>query len=154
LTNENEIIYDKSLLGVEYHAGIFHVTKKMIKKFCKAAGESNPLFTDEKRAGDSEYGGIIAPPTFCNIFTSGIKRPDTKVQFGDVVYFAGQAVDWLAAIRPGDELTVSTKLKDVYAKTGRSGKMVFEVWETSFKNQHGEIVNLVRESTVRRNRKV
>lgn len=153
MTSENEIIYDRSLLGVEHYAGRFHVTVEMINKFSNAVGESNPLYTVETLSEDSQYGGIIAPPTFCNIFTSGIKRPDTKVQFGDVAYFAGQAVDCLSPIRPGDDLTVSTKLKDVYEKTGRSGKMVFEVWETSFKNQQGEIVNLVRESTVRRNRK-
>ena len=137
---------------MEHYAGRFHVTVEMIKKFSKAVGESNPLYTDETLSEDSEYGGIIAPPTFCNIFTSGIKRPDTKVQFGDVAYFAGQAVDWLSPIRPGDDLTVSTKLKDVYEKTGRSGKMVFTVWESTFTNQTGETVCRIQESFVRRNR--
>ena len=55
-------------------------------------------------------------------------------------------------MRPGDTLETKTKLKEVYAKTGRSGKMVFAVWETSLTNQNGDTVALVRESFVRRNR--
>jgi peptidyl-tRNA hydrolase len=37
-------------------------------------------------------------------------------------------------------------LKDVYAKTGRSGTMVFMVWETTFRNQKGDVVADVQES--------
>ena len=152
MTTDEDIKYDRSLLGLEHPVGTFHVTKEMIVSFARATGETNPLFTDEEKAKEFEYGGIIAPPTFCNIFTTGLKRPDIKLEFGDIGLFAGQAVDWLAPVRPGDELKATTRLKDVYAKTGRSGKMVFEVWETSFTNQNGEVVNLVRESSVWRNR--
>ena len=50
----------------------------------------------------------------------------------------------------GDQLTASSHLKDVYAKTGRSGTMVFVVWETTFRNQHGDVVAEVQESFARR----
>ena len=103
-------------------------------------------------ASETGNAGLVAPPTFCNIFTSGIKRPDIKLEFGDTGFFAGQAIECLVPVRPGDTLEARGKLRDVYAKTGRSGKMVFTVWETSFTNQTGEVVALVQESFVRRNR--
>ncbi len=80
-----------------------------------------------------------------------MKRPDIKLTFGDVGLFASQAIENVAPIRPGDTLEAKTYLKEVYEKTGRSGKMVFVVWETSFTNQDGNTTVLVRDSFVRRN---
>jgi hypothetical protein len=51
-----------------------------------------------------------------------------------------------ADIIAGDSLSASTFLKEVYPKTGRTGTMVFMVWETVFTNQKGERVADVQES--------
>ena len=150
MTTDEGIKYDRSLLGVEQSIGSFEVTRDMILDFSESTGETNPLYVDEEKAKESEYGSLIAPPTFCNIFINGISRPDIKLEFGDIGFFAGQAIESLAPIKPGDTLDTKTKLKEVYAKTGRSGKMVFAVWETSFTNQNGDTVGLVQESFVRR----
>ena len=146
MSTEEEIKYDKSLLNKESYIGEFNITREMIDSFCKSTEETNPLFTNE------EHGGIIAPPTLCNIFMSKVTRPDIKIEFGDGTFFAGQALDNINPIKPGYKLTVNTRLKEVFAKTGRSGKMVFEVWETKFANQDGLITTLVRESFVHRKR--
>ena len=63
---------------------------------------------------------------------------------------AGQRVQPKAPIVAGDQLTASSHLKEVYAKTGRSGTMVFVVWETIFTNQNNEVVADVQESFARR----
>ena len=152
MTTDEDIKYDRSLLGVEHAIGTFPVTSEMIVRFARSTGETNPVFLDEEKARESEYGGLIAPPTFCNLFVSGA-RPDIKLEFGDMTLFAGQAIECLAPVRPNDTLEARTRLKEVYAKTGRSGKMVFAVWETGFTNQRGETVALVQESFVRRNRR-
>ena len=148
-----EIKYDRSLLGVEHEVGSFPVTSEMIVSFARSTGESNPLYLDDAAAQKSQQDGIIAPPTFCNMFVSDISRPDIKLEFGDMGLFAGQAIECLAPVRPGDTLHATTKLKEVYPKTGRSGMMVFAVWQTKFTNQTGETVALVEESFVRRNRR-
>lgn len=150
MTTDDGIKYDRSLLGVEQVIGSYEVTREMILDFSESTGETNPLYVDEDKAKESEYGSLIAPPTLCNIFINGITRPDIKLEFGDIGFFAGQAIESLAPVKPGDVLDTRTKLKEVYAKTGRSGKMVFAVWETSFTNQGGETVALVQESFVRR----
>ena len=151
MTTDEGINYDRGLLGKEFPIGTFEISREMILEFSRASGEVNPIYVDEDRARESEYGSIIAPPTFCNLFVNGGEKPDIKLDFGDIGFFAGQAIESLAPIRPGDTVGVTSRLKEVYAKTGRSGKMVFAVWETKFDNQHGETVALVDESYVRRN---
>ena len=151
MTSDKGIQYDRSLLGVETYLGTFQVTKEMKLDFARSTGDLNSLYLDEQKANKTEYGGIIAPPTFCNIFVNGMDRPDINLEFGDTGFFAGQAIESVGPIRPGDALDASTKLKEVYSKTGRSGTMVFAVWETTFVNQKKETVALVTESFVRRN---
>ena len=137
--SDGDLSYDRSLLGVEHHAGTFHVTREMIAAFARATGD----------AGEQ---GPAAPPTFCNAFTADITRPDIGLEFGDTGFVAGQAIEFGAAVRPGDTLDATVTLRNVYAKTGRSGKMAFAVWETRFTNQRGEVAALLQESVVRRNR--
>ena len=152
-TDDPDLKYDRSLLGVDHDIGSFEVTKEMIVSFARCTGETAPQYLDEEAAKDTEYGGLIAPPTFCNMFVNGVSRPDIKLEFGDVGLFAGQSIENITPARPGDTLAAKTRLKEVYAKTGRSGKMVFAVWETRFTNQGGDTVALVQESFVRRNRR-
>ena len=152
-TEDTEIRFDRSLLGVEHDIGEYPVTTEMIVRFAHSTGETNPMYLDEEAGKTSGCGSMVAPPTFCNMFVSGVTRPDIKLEFGDVSLFAGQAIECVGPVRPGDTLSAKTKLKEVYAKTGRSGKMVFQVWETRFSNQDGEDVARVQESFVKRNRR-
>ena len=89
---------------------------------------------------------MIAPPTLCSIFVREVQLPDVGVDFGRTQMHAGQRVQPIAPIYAGDLVTASSHLKDVYAKTGRSGTMVFIVWETTFVNQDGQVVAEVQES--------
>ncbi|KAA1294669.1 MAG: hypothetical protein CL750_04135 [Chloroflexi bacterium] len=146
MTTDEGIVYDRSLLGKENEIGTFEVSLKMITEFAKSTGETYP-----KYLGNDANIPVVAPPTICNLFVGG-SRPDIKLEFGEVSFFAGQSIESKADIKPGDNLTATTKLDHVYSKTGRSGKMVFAVWQTQFKNQNNEIVALVNESFVTRNK--
>jgi acyl dehydratase len=53
-------------------------------------------------------------------------------------------------MRPGDTITLKARITDVYEKTGRTGKMVFIIRETTYENQKGEKVAVVEQSQVRR----
>ncbi len=150
---DDGIEFDRSLLGVEHEIGSVAVTAEMIINFARSTGETNPLYLDEAAGRESKYGSIIAPPTFCNMFVTGASRPDIKLEFGEVSLFAGQSIECLGEVRPGDTLNAKTRLKEVYPKTGRSGKMVFQVWETTIANRTGDTVALVQESFVARNRR-
>lgn len=150
MTTEEEIRYDRNLLGVEHPFGPFLITREMILEFSASTGEVNPLSTNEEKAKASAHGGLIAPPTFCNLFMTGIRRPDIRLEFGDTGLLARQTIENLAPIRPGDTLDATITLKEVYTKRGRSGKMVFSVWEINFTNQEDKVVTRVCESFVRK----
>ena len=141
-----ELDYDRSLYGIEHQAGPFDVTADQIQAFSRSIGETNPIFTDEAAANGAGYDGVVAPPTFCTLMVHKVKLPDINLKFGRMRMHAGQRVQPRAPIVAGDQLTASSHLKDVYPKTGRSGTMVFIVWETTFRNQRGEVVADVQES--------
>ena len=146
----NAIKYDHTLLGVQNAIGTFFVSKEMILSFARATGETK--VADEESDRNPESDDLIAPPTFCNLFISDLVRPDIKLEFGDTGFLAGQTIVLLKPIRSGDILKARTILREVYEKTGRSGRMVFIVWETNFTDEGGEAVANVRESFVRTKR--
>ena len=145
-----EIEFDRSQLGVEHDAGTFPVKAESIIKTCRALGESNPIYIDEKAAKAAGYPGLVAPPAFCGIFVRGFGRPDIKLKAAGGGMHAGEVIENLVPVYAGDVLTAKTSLKEVYAKTGRTGTMVFVVWATSFTNQRGQKVADVQESFMRR----
>lgn len=145
-----ELEYDRSLYGVEHQAGPFEITNEIIDRANSSIGESGPAFSSEDGAKEAGYRGRIAPPTLCCILVRQVALPDVKVQFGKTQMHAGQRVEPKAPVYAGDQLTASSHLKDVYTKTGRSGTMVFVVWETTFSNQDGQVVAEVQESFARR----
>ena len=141
-----ELDYDRSLHGKEHQAGPFEVTEDQIQAFSRGIGETNPIYTDVAAAQAKGFRGLVAPPTFCTVLVRGVSLPDIKLKFGKTQMHAGQRVQSRAPIVAGDSLTASSHLKEVYPKTGRSGTMVFVVWETTFRNQDGVVVADVQES--------
>ena len=141
-----ELDYDRSILGKEYNTGPFHVSADLILDYCKALGETNPIYTDEEAAKKAGHASLVAPPALCSVFVRQVTTPDIKLNFGTLRFHAGQMVAPEADIIAGDSLSASTFLKEVYPKTGRTGTMVFMVWETVFTNQKGERVADVQES--------
>lgn len=145
-----ELNYDRSLHEMEHRAGPFDITVDMIKTVNASLSENGAAFNSDEGAKGSGFRGMIAPPTLCSIFVREVQLPDVGVEFGRTQMHAGQRVQPIAPIYAGDRLTASSHLKDVYAKTGRSGTMVFIVWETTFRNQDGQVVAEVQESFARR----
>jgi acyl dehydratase len=150
-----ELKYDRSLHDNEHKAGPFEVTAEMIERVNDSLGETNPVFTSDagaKSDGASGQGfrSILASPALCSIFMREVNLPDIGIEFGKSGMHAGHRLQPKAPIYAGDRLSASSYLKDVYAKTGRSGTMVFIVWETTFRNQDGHVVAEIQESFARR----
>ncbi len=146
----SELEYDQSVLGVEVELGQFEVTKEQIFEFCSAIGETNPLYIDEAAAASGPNGGIIAPPSFYVTGTRGGRGLDPKVTFGNTSFNAAQHCEFHQPMRPGDVISVTGSVHEVYEKTGRSGRMLFVVRRTTLKNQRGQLVAVIDSSTVHR----
>ena len=147
--SDHEIEYDRSVVGKEIVVGKFDVTREMIADYCAALDQTNPLYTDEAFAAQGPNKGIVAPPGIVQSMRMD-PPPDAKVKFGNNTIMAGQLHQYYLPVRPGDTIEGFAQVKEVYEKTGRSGRMVFVVRRTRFANQHGEDVAAVEQTTAHR----
>ena len=145
-----DLKYDRSLHEKEHRAGPFPITADLLAALNASLGEPAPAFNSDAGAQEQGFRRMLAPPTLCSLFVREVQLPDIGLDFGRTQMHAGQRIQPIAPIYAGDTITAASRLKDVYAKTGRSGTMVFVVWETTFRNQHDEIVAEVQESFARR----
>jgi acyl dehydratase len=129
----------------------YEVTKRDIKRFAQAIGETNPIHFDEDYAKSSKYGTIIAPPLFCQMFTyedvpiEKLPNDGSPIEI-DVPIPAQRTVGGASSyeiyqpVMAGDHITAKSTLKDIFTKEGRSGELYFIVVETKFSNQKNEPV--------------
>ena len=133
--------YDPALIGRVFEVtDPVNVSAEAIGRYCTAIGETNPLYTDEAAANNGPYGTMVAPPSFAVTFRNGRHFFTHVPRFGAPGFDAGKDVEFVAPIRPGDKITLSSHVKEIYEKTGRSGSMVFVVVRSTVRNQNGEVV--------------
>jgi len=128
------------------------------------------MYWDAEYAGGTRHGGIIAPPDF-NPFawpirptpTDGIGRDsggsppprtpkpskarsastgEQTSRKGKRGMNGGQVETYGVPIRPGDEITTRTRLRDWEERETRLGWTLFTYTETEWRNQNDEIVKL------------
>lgn len=143
-----KVVFRRDLLGVDHPVGTYKVTREAILEFCKVVGEQNPLHTDEEAARRKGFRSLVAPPTLPLIYHPYRSLPDIALDFPGVMTNGGQSIEVLKPVQAGDSLEVKVCLKDVYTKTGRSGTMVFVVWEATYTNQVGVIVAVGRQNSI------
>jgi len=143
----------RSKIGIEWGPVVCEIEKGMIRRFAQAIDDPNPLWQDEEYAGRSKYGGIIAPPTF--IQTVGWEQFEKQFQLqvapslGRGRLNGGVELEYYQPVRPGDTITVITKIADVRERQGRRmGKMVFVTFEKIYKNQRQQPVAKCRQITI------
>ena len=143
MTQESVITDEmRAAVGVESEPVTYDVERGAIIKFAQAIGDANPLFNDEEAARESRYGGIIAPPTFMRSLISN-PAPAYKSPYSANLD-GGSQWEYFSPVRPGDRITVTTKLAELFERPGRLGNMLFSVRETKYVNQFGKTVALQR----------
>lgn len=140
--------FDRSILGREQEVGTYYMDKERLIRFARAAGDENPLYVDEEAAEASEFGGLIAAPMFHSILATTERMPYLDIKYGTMGIAAGHDCEFHRPIRPGDVLTVTCCIEDVYEKTGRSGKMLFVIRRATFTDREGQKVVVVRHSQI------
>lgn len=146
----NKIVTDEArkLIGTETEPRTFEVERGAIRRFAEAIGDPNPIFNDEAAARHSRFGGMIAPPTFCRSFGIGGGFFDFRLPLARGLD-GGSQWEYFEPIRPGDRITVVSKLLDIRESEGRLGAMVFVVVETRYTNQLGELCVIQRSTGIR-----
>jgi len=140
----------RNQIGKTGEARTYEIERGAIRRFAEAIGDPNPIFNDEHEAHHSRFGTMIAPPTFCRSLGSPIPSVQLK-GLGDSFRGLDGGSDWeyLHPIRPGDRITVQSRLADLREAQGRLGPMVFIVMETTYTNQFGELCVTQRSTAIR-----
>lgn len=143
----------EDLVGKEIPPFELPVERGKIREFAMAIGDDNPIYSDPAYAAQTEFKGILAPPTFT--VTKAFWRKGASV----VSEMAGldprfrlhgeEEFEYYQPILAGDVLTCRSKITKAYEKPGkRGGKMTFIVSEFTFYNQRGEKVSVSRTTTI------
>ena len=140
MTQESVITQEmRDVIGVESEAITYDVEKGAVRKFAEAIGDDNPLYVDEEAARKSRYGGVIAPPTFMRSMSAGRSRATVQSPY-PAALDGGSEWEYFEPVRPGDRISVTVKVSDMFEREGRLGNMLFIIRETSYVNQFGKTV--------------
>jgi acyl dehydratase len=146
------ITVNKSVKGKEYPPFAVTVERGKIKEFARAIGDCSPFYLDDAVGRASEWGDIIAPPTFAITFRdenadTGTVLKDLGVDISRILH-GEQEFESYKPIRPGETYLCRSRITGIYEKTGRSGPMAFVVREMAVTDPDNEIVSMVRHITV------
>lgn len=151
-TTSRDITINRDIKGKEYPPYVVTVERGRIKDFARAIGDLSPFYLDDAVGRASEWGDIIAPPTFPITFrdetadSAAILR-DLGIDISRVLH-GEQQFEHFRPVRPGETYLCRTKIVDIYEKSGKSGPMAFVVRESSVTDGDNEIVALMRHITV------
>jgi acyl dehydratase len=141
-----------SLKGKEFPPYTVTVERGRIKDFARAIGDLNPFYLDDRVGAASEFGDVIAPPTFPITFRD--ENADTNTLLKELgtdisrILHGEQEFELHRPIRAGETLLCRPRLADIYEKGGRSGPMAFVVRETAVTDANNELVATLRGVTV------
>ncbi len=133
----------------------------MVRHWCDAIGDLNPVYTDEEAAAESLHGGVVAPPTMLQAWTMrGLeRRPPGAAEAGrgggpnallnEAGYTSVVATDceqeYKRYLRPGDLLTTESELESISSeKRTALGDGYFVTNKTTCRDQNGEVVAEMR----------
>ncbi len=133
----------KKVIGVPTEPTVIEIDKSAIVRFCEAIGDSNPMWLDEDYARRGPNGGMVAPPSFLAAARMAGIRPNVPHNLKRVLDGGGEW-ELYRPVRPGDVLTVTTKVVELFEREGKMGRMLFAVRETTWKNQTNELVATAR----------
>ena len=123
------------------------LTDADITMFVGVSGDNNAVHIDDEFAASTPFKGRIAHGILTASFISAAIANRLP---GPGVIYLGQNLKFKAPVRPGDTIEGYAQVREVYEKTGRSGRMVFVVRSTRYANQHGEDVAAVEQTSAHR----
>ncbi len=145
----------RAAIGRESDPVTFEVDNTGCRQFARSVGYTHPLFYDETHARSKGYRGILAPPGFLGhpLMAPG-QQSRAPGGFGLDIPFkrvlnGGTDIEYFDEVCAGDKLTATTKLADISEREGRMGPMLILNSETTYRNQTGQTVAIMRGTTIR-----
>ena len=140
-------------LGLGADIGVEKVRRRTatshdIRRFAQAIGATDAVQFDAAYARTTRHGTIVAPPLFCQALTYDDVPPESLPADGAPLELCvpipaqravGGGSDYTVhrLVRAGETIVVTSRLKDIYTKQGRSGLLYFVVVEWRFDDEAG-----------------
>ena len=116
-------------------------TRDNIRHYAHGIGDDNPLWCDPEYAAKSQYGGIIALPSFL-FSTNRIISGYVGGLPGIHAMWSGADWTWYKPIFRNDEIHSQAYLKDLKEHDTRfAGKAIQQTYHVDFFNQHGDKIS-------------
>lgn len=138
------------------------VNAPMIRHWCEAMGDNNPVYTNDEAARAAGFDGIVAPPTMLQAWSmvgfAGQRPPGSASEgaFSTVIDLLGKAgyagvvavnceQEYQHYLKPGDRIYYRAQLESVSAeKTTALGVGFFVTELSTYYNQHDEVMGSMR----------
>jgi len=132
------------------------VNEAMIRHWCEAMGDRNPVYTDRAAAEKSVHGGIVAPPTMLQAWSlrgMAMAEPapddagDLQLELHRLLTEAGYPSvvatnceqGYTRYLRPGDQVIARTVIESISEQKATAlGVGYFIDTRTTFTDQHGD----------------
>jgi acyl dehydratase len=129
----------KGKVGVAWKPRKYLIEGEMIRRFTRAVGDDNPLWKD----------GAIAPPAFTlSIGFEQFVDDLMKLTPFNTVLMGSTEIEGYQPIKRGDTITVVFKISNLRERKGQMGQMAFMTFESSYKNQEGELAAKCRQMVI------
>ena len=134
--------FDRALIGRCSALSVVRVSATQLKLFARATAQPDPIYFDEAAARAAGHPTLPMPPTFAYSLT--LAAPG-QAGYGLVlvgadmrrILHAEQGFRYHRMIHAGDEVTVGTRLVDLYEKKG--GALQFVVQRTELSDPDGAV---------------
>ena len=116
-TDMKVLTYEDAQVGFEFPEFTFTITEGVMREYAEILGDTLPLFGDPEAAKQAGFAGIVAAPTFMNIYAHFIKMMSTAGWVRPSESFhASSEFEFLAPVYPGDILTSTMKVEDKFQR--------------------------------------
>jgi acyl dehydratase len=121
------------MIGRQLSTGSATVTAEHVAGFADALGDANPAYRGREATTPLTY-----PIAFMSQGMSGGMETFLELGLNFMTLVHGeQEFEYLRPIKVGETLSLTTRVGDVYEKTGSSGTLDFVVLETEMKDAKG-----------------
>jgi hypothetical protein len=122
--------------GYEFKPVVCEIEKGIIRRFVQAIGDDNPRWREE---APSTLALTLGFDRIQEVLTSD---PELTVLHGST------ELDSFRPLRPGDVVTVSTRVARVRQRQGKMGSSRFVTFEINCRNQRDELVARCRQMAI------
>jgi len=149
---QSSIITDemRAVIGQESEPQTVEVDRTAVRMFARAVGHTDPIYFDVEEARRRGYRDLPCPPAFLGAPVFNPNQPPRTVYVSFKSPFkrvlnGGTEVEYFDEdVCAGDVLTSTTKIADISERQGSLGPMLILHFETTYRNQQGKVVAIMR----------